>query len=130
MRQPPTYTTWKITCRTPADANSLRRWLSSRTDLDRVMVDEVVTTPNGVEQAQTVRHRLGDYFADIRIPHGAASDSRSIRLVFQKRHEAGRFWKDLMVNVLREIEATPEKAAIELEWKGETEPAASVTMAS
>ncbi len=48
----------------------------------------------------------------------------SFRLVFHRRPEAGRFWKDLMVNVLQEIETTPQKAPIDLDSKGETEPIA------
>jgi hypothetical protein len=48
----------------------------------------------------------------------------SFRLVFHRRPEAGRFWKDLMVNILQEIEATPQKASIELDSKGEKEPIA------
>jgi hypothetical protein len=46
----------------------------------------------------------------------------SFRLVFHMWPEAGRFWKDLMVNVLQEIETTPRKASIDLDSKGETEP--------
>jgi hypothetical protein len=46
----------------------------------------------------------------------------SFRLVFHRRPEAGRFWKDLMVNILQEIETTPRKASIDLDSKGEMEP--------
>jgi hypothetical protein len=46
----------------------------------------------------------------------------SFRLVFRRRPEAGRFWNDLMVNILPEIETIPQKAAIEVDSKGETEP--------
>jgi hypothetical protein len=37
------------------------------------------------------------------------------------RPEAGRFWKDLVVNLLQEIEIAPQKAAIDLDSKGEME---------
>jgi hypothetical protein len=122
MRQPPTYTVWKITCRSPEEAEALRQWLSSRIDLDRVLTDTVRASPGGVEQAQTVPHRLGDYFAAIRLLPDSAGHAVSLRLAFQRRPEAGRFWKDLMVNILQEIEAGPQKASIALEAKGETEP--------
>ena len=46
----------------------------------------------------------------------------SFRPVFHKRPEAGRFWKDLMVNILQEIETTSQKASIDLDSKGEMEP--------
>ena len=122
MRQPPTYTTWKITCHSPAEAHALQQWLSSRIKLDRVLTDTIRVTPDGVEQVQTVRHRLGDYFAAIRMLPESPANPASFRLVFHRRPEAGRFWKDLMVNILQEIETTAQKASIELDSKGEMEP--------
>ena len=125
MRQPPTYTSWRITCQSPEEARALQQWLSSRIDLGRVLTDTVRVTPNGVEQVQTVRHRLGDYFAAIRLLPDSPTNPASFRLVFHRRPEAGRFWKDLMVNILQEIETTPQKASIALDSKGEMEPIAS-----
>jgi len=122
MRQPPTCTSWKITCHSSEEAQALQQWLSSRIDLDRVLTDTVRVTPNGVEQVQNVRHRLGDYFAAIRTLPDSQANPASFRLVFHRRPEAGRFWKDLMVNILQEIETTPQKASIALDWKGEMEP--------
>jgi hypothetical protein len=122
MRQPPIYTSWKITSHSSDEAQALQQWLSSRIDLDRALTDTVRVTPNGVEQVQTARHRLGDYFADIRTLPDAQGSPASFRLVFHRRPEAGRFWKDLMVNLLQEIETAPQKASIELDSKGETEP--------
>jgi hypothetical protein len=122
MNQPPTYSSWKITCHSSEEAQALQQWLSSRIKLDRVLTDTVRIIPNGVEQAQTVPHRLGDYFASIRMFLDSQANPASFRLVFQRRPEAGRFWKDLMVNILQEIETRPEKASIELDSKGEKEP--------
>src|SRR5262245_4017014 len=128
MPQQPTYTSWKITCHSPEEAQGLQQWLSSRIDLDRVLTDTVRVTPNGVEQVQTVRHRLGDYFAAIRILPDSQANPASFRLVFQRRPDAGRFWKDLMVNILQEIEASHQKAAIELDSKGTIEPISNSSM--
>jgi hypothetical protein len=122
MSQSPTYNSWKITCQSSEEAQALQQWLSSRIQLDRVLTDTVRVIPNGVEQVQTVRHRLGDYFASLRTLPDSQANPASFRLVFEKRPEAGRFWKDLMVNILQEIEATPQKATIELDSKGEKEP--------
>jgi hypothetical protein len=118
MRQPPTYTSWKITCHSSDEADTLQQWLSSRIAMDRVLTDTVRVTPNGVEQVQAVRHRLGDYFADIHMVNDSQANPVSFRLVFHRRPEAGRFWKDLMVNILQEIEATPQKPSIDLDSKG------------
>ena len=90
--------------------------------MDRVLTDTVRVIPNGVEQVQTVRHRLGDYFTAIRMLPDSQVTPASFRLVFHRQPNAGRFWKDLMVNILQEIEATPQKVSIELESKGEMEP--------
>ena len=119
MRQPPLCIAWKITCRSLEEAQSLAQWLSSRIDPDRVMTDTVRVTPGGVEQVHSSPHRLGDYFADIRILHAPPATPAGFQLVFHRRPEAGRFWKDLMVNIVQEIEATPQKASIDLESKGE-----------
>src|SRR5438128_1671158 len=127
MRQPPAYTSWKITCHSPDDSRALQQWLSSRIDLDRVFTDTVRAVPDGVEQVQTVRHRLGDYFADIAMLPDPQATPASFRLVFHKRPDAGRFWKDLMVNILQEIETTPQKASIEVESKTNRESATPAT---
>src|SRR5205085_316020 len=100
MRQPPTYTVWKITCHSPVEVQALQQWLSSRIDLERVWTDTVRVSPNGVEQVQTVPHRLGDYFATIRMLPDSQANPSSFRLVFHRQPEAERFWKDLMVNIL------------------------------
>jgi hypothetical protein len=127
MRQTPTYITWKLTCHSPEEAQALQHWLSSRIDLDRVMSDTVHVNPDGVEQVQTVDHRLGDYFEAIRILPDSQANPASFRLVFQRRPEAGRFWKDLMVNILQEIETSALPALIELDSKGEMEPVTPTT---
>jgi hypothetical protein len=122
MRQPPTYTSWKITCHSFEEAKGLQQWLSDRIDLNRVLTDTARVTPNGVEEVRTVRHRLGDYFSDIRLLPDSHANSASFSLVFQRRPDAGRFWKDLMVNILREFEPTPQIVSIELDSKGKMEP--------
>jgi len=125
MRQPPTYTTWTITCRSPDDARVLRRWLAPRIDLNRVWTDTLRTAPNGTESVRAIPHRLGDYFTEIRMLPDAWGNSERFRLMFRRRPDAGRFWKDLMVNVLGEIQSGAEEASVELDSKGETAPAAA-----
>ena len=122
MIQPPTYYTWKIDCCSPVEAQTLHRWLSSRIDLDRIWTDSVHVYPHGVEEVTTVPHRFGDYFEAIDMLQNSEADPASFRIVFQKWLNAGRFWKDLRVNILREIETTYPNASIRLESKGEREP--------
>ncbi len=70
-----------------------------------------------MDNRQIVRHRLGDYFAAIRLLP-VAGDAASLRLVFERRPDAGRFWKDLMVNILQQAEKAAETTAIALDYKG------------
>ena len=128
MRQPPTYTSWKITCKSSEEAQALQRWLSSHIDLDRVLTDTVRINPNGVEQVKIVQHRLGDYFAAIRVLPDSQANPASLRLVFQRRPQAGRFWKDLMVNILQEIEAAPQRVSIGLDSKDDMEPISTTSL--
>ncbi|HQU41598.1 MAG: hypothetical protein B7Z73_01815 [Planctomycetia bacterium 21-64-5] len=123
MHPVPPYIMWKITCRSCDEAKLLERWLSSRIDLDRTLVDTVHTMPNGVEHVNSVPRRLGDYFTAIRVLPGVDANANSFRLRFERRPNAARFWKDLMVSVLQEIEASPEKPTVAVDSKGEPEEA-------
>ena len=112
---------WKITCRTPEEAQALWQWLDGRIDLNRVIASTVHSFPDGVEQVRTIPHRLGDYFADILLLPDAQTSSSSFRLVFHRRAEAARFWKDLMASILGEVKTASQEASIQLNAKGEIE---------
>jgi hypothetical protein len=117
MRQPQLFTSWTIACPSPEDCQALQRWLSGRIDRDRVMTDTIRTGPPGTQQSQDVRHRLSDHFADIRMV--AAPTPSAFRLVFHRLPGGNRYWKDMMVNILQEIQASAPKASITLEYKGD-----------
>jgi hypothetical protein len=117
MRQPQLFTSWTITCPSPEDCRALQRWLSARIDRERVVPDTIRTGPPAAQQTQEVGHRLGDHFADIRMIGTPAA--ATFRLVFHRLPGGDRYWKDLMVNVLQEIEARAPKASIVLEYKGD-----------
>lgn len=121
MHQAPTNTSWQVTCRSPEEAQVLRQWLAGRIDLDRVLTDTARISPGGLDEAQSVGHRLGDYFTSICVAPEAPPALASFRLVFQKRPDAERFWKDLMVNILQEIEANFHQTSLSLHLKGEAE---------
>ncbi|HJT32997.1 MAG TPA: hypothetical protein VJ783_13230 [Pirellulales bacterium] len=117
MHREPSLTIWKITCRSGEEAKALEMWLSSQIDLNRTIVDTIRTAPNGVEKVEAVPHRLGDYFAAIHVSPGCSDDPTCLRLSFERRADAGRFWKDLMVHILQEIESSPQKPTINLDSK-------------
>ena len=76
----------------------------------------------GYNRCSVVRHRLGDYFAAIRLLP-VAGDATALRLIFERLPEAGRFWKDLMITILQESEKEEETAAVALDYKGDDLPA-------
>jgi hypothetical protein len=98
-----------------------------RIDLDRVLVDERHSYPGGIESIETVPHRLGDYFADVFLLEGASESAPEFRLVFQRRPDSGRFWKDLMVRLLSEIKTAPQVRAVTLDSKSDEAPAGRAT---
>jgi len=125
MRQPQLYTSWLITCHSPEESQTLQRWLADRIDLNRVLFDMIRSGQNGGEQVESIPHRLGDYFAAIQVLPPPTKQPSSFRLVFHRLSAASRFWKDLMVNLIREIEATSEEKSIQLDYKGDEEPVAT-----
>jgi hypothetical protein len=112
MRQSSTETSWKVTCLTHEDAETLRQTLVERIDLDRILKDTIRVVEAGMEREQIEPHRLGDYFTAINVLPDAQADPTAFRIVFHRLPTAGRFWKDLMVNVLQEIESSPQKPTI------------------
>ena len=121
MPSPPLYTSWLVQCGSPEASQALQRRLSGLVRLDALMEDKVRTYQGGVEKCQVQQHRLGDYFADIRLLP-APGKASAFRLVFQRLPQAGRFWKDLMVNIIQETQSSPEATAITLDYKGNQEP--------
>jgi hypothetical protein len=111
MPQTPLYTSWLIRWRDANAAAQLGRRLTEQIALDRVIEDVVRTATGGLENRQVVPHRLCDYFTAIRLLP-VAEDATALRLVFEHRPNAGRFWKDLMVNILQETEKEEETTAI------------------
>lgn len=122
MLEPQTYTCWRISCRTASDSRMLQSKVHSLISLDRRIVDRQRTFPNGKEVERQQDHLLRDYFSEISV---ISSDElvAKFRLVFHRKSMAGRFWKDLMVTILGEVEANLETVSVELEYKGDKEPA-------
>jgi hypothetical protein len=130
MKTAPLYTTWRVFSPSPAQIAVLHQFLADRIRLDRVLVDTVQSYPGGVEQAQTVPHRLGDYFEALSLLAGPEQEAGEFRLVFHRRPDAGRFWKDLMVAILEEAQAASQTKAIALDSKGDEAPRLPATASS
>jgi len=122
MKAAPLYTTWLICCHSAADRNALQERLADLLNLDRELIDEIHRYPGGVEHVERVPHRLGDYFDRIFTLPGTPGADGELRLVFQRRPDSGRFWKDLMVNLLSEIQAAPPTKTVTLDSKSDEAP--------
>jgi hypothetical protein len=104
--------TWVFTCRSLETLRLLKRIARHESDLGKVFVDVAVAFPGGVEQRTMQHHRLGDYFDRIQVLSDDSPASTSFSLVFQPRPGAGRYWKDLMVQILRTIETAAADVSI------------------
>jgi acyl carrier protein phosphodiesterase len=88
--------TYVISCESPERLSDVAQLAKRKIVLDNAFVDTVRSFPNGVEERKTREHRLRDYFDEIQVDH--LEGSKSFRLVFRPRDDAGRFWKDLVLH--------------------------------
>lgn len=79
--------------------------------LDRVSTVVSFSFPGGVERRVERSYRIGDYFDRIEIGN-LMSEGRSFEMVFHVRPDAGRYWKDLIVGILRDMEQAGFETAI------------------
>lgn len=119
MLHAPIYYSWLVTCASPEQCDELRCRLNPAIDLTRVITKTVCNYPSGIEHTWQEHHRLGDYFADLQFVPTAPE---SFLFVLRRLPEAGRFWKDLMVGILRQLEDDPVKPKITIHEKSDTPP--------
>jgi hypothetical protein len=114
------FTSWLVRCPTPEDSRRIQQQLPEQIELDRTLGQEVRAFPAGIEVRTEHTHRLGDYFASIRLL--PAADSSSFRILFHRRADAMRYWKDLMVRILQDLRQTSPETVTTLEYRGDAEP--------
>jgi hypothetical protein len=119
MRNDPLVLIWLVRCPSPEASRRLKEWLSSATAPDTTFVDEVRSFPDDREECSPQSHRLGDYFASIRVLPGPKENDASFRLEFQRRPDAGRPWKDLMVRILEGLRGLAPDTTTVLEYRGD-----------
>jgi hypothetical protein len=119
MRHDPIFTSWFVHCSSPEEAQRLRDFLSDRITQDTTIENTVRACPDGVETQRIEQHRLGDYFADIRLLPGPADATTIFRILFERRPEAGRFWKDLIVRILRSLHQVSTEVTTTLDYRGD-----------
>jgi hypothetical protein len=125
MRYDPTFLSWLVPCSSPEEARRLQDWLAERVTLVTVMENVIRGYPEGEESDRVEYHRLGDYFEEIRVFPGSPDLPSVFRVVFHRRPDAGRFWKDLMVRNLVSLQKLLSDTKITLDYRGEEDPVAA-----
>jgi hypothetical protein len=118
MRNDPLFTVWTVHFATPEEATRARGVLHALEDLNSVVVDSVISSG----AIRDVPYRVGDFFEEVRLFPGPPEDRFSVRVLFRRLPTAGRFWKDIMVNLLDSIRRTHGDVTITLAYKGNDFP--------
>jgi hypothetical protein len=113
---------WVINCPSPVDCRKLRDWARAELTPNTTFVDEVRAFPDGKEVLREVSHRLGDHFDSIQEWPTAEQQSTSFRLLFHRRLDAGRVWKDLMARALQQVRDRAAHTTTTLEYRGDQPP--------
>jgi hypothetical protein len=121
MRNDPLFTVWTIRCELPEDLRRIRQLLEEKTGPDHILVDRVSQFPAGLETTVEEQHRLGDYFQEVRCFPGSDDDSSVLRLLFHRRPDAGRYWKDLIVRIIQSVQNSARNVSITLDYRGDDE---------
>jgi hypothetical protein len=103
MRQDPLVISWTILCDSEEALRRAAEVLRTETNPERVAVDQKKSVPGGVEVLSQESHRLGDYFREIQVLP-SEKGPLACRVVFHRRPNAGRPWKDLMARVLQAVQ--------------------------
>ncbi len=97
MENGPLKIAWNVICPSAATIGIVREVLDRTAHLDAIQS----VTVTGGDMVHEEAYRLGDYFENIHVetpPNGAA---HTLRIVFARLPNAGRYWRDLMVRVLQ-----------------------------
>jgi hypothetical protein len=120
MRDDPLFLLWIIKCPSIESCHQLQTWLPSQLTAETVFVDDIRAFPAGVACSNRESHRLGDYFESVQVLASGEESPMSFRLLFHRRPEAARYWKDLMVRILQEVRDAAAQAT--LEYRGDQDP--------
>jgi hypothetical protein len=122
MRHDPLYTSWIISCGSEEEVRQVQRALRDIVKPDATLFDVVRAFPAGTEARSIEPHRLGDYFASVRLLPGPPGASSAFRMLFHRRPDAGRYWKDFMVKMLDAARRAAPNVTTTLEYRGDELP--------
>ena len=125
MRHDDLFFSWLVQCSSQEQACNIRQSLEASPLTSLTFPDTIRAFPGGSEVSQTQTYVVGDYFASVRVLPEAAPGS--FQLLFQRKPDAPRHWKDVMMYVLRlvrEENARNESSPVEivLKYRGDAYP--------
>lgn len=123
MRRDPLFLLWTVRCPSPEDCRRLQSWLAPLVAPEATFVDEVRVFTEEGEATRREPHRLGEYFESVQVLSAGESSPAAFRLVFRRRAEASRFWKDMMVRLLQKVRDEAAGTTTTLDYQGDEEPA-------
>ena len=115
MRRDPIFLVIDVRCSSPDEAAKVEDMVRRLGRRDAIHTDAVT----GGGMTSEVSHRIGDFFEDIRVLPRVGEDGRALRVVFHRRPDAGRFWKDLMVRIVRAVEQRDPAPSVTLVYQGD-----------
>jgi hypothetical protein len=102
--------TYIIRCRSSDALRKAKETVLSLTQPNEEIARTFITFPRGIERREMISLRVGDYFDSVETNY---LDPLSFQMTFQVSQKADRFWKDLVVSIIRSIsELIPEVSAI------------------
>jgi hypothetical protein len=119
MRNGPYVIAWDVLCPSVAEAHAVRELLDREANLDAVV--SVTVTGGGTTREEV--HCLRDYFQAIHVGPRSPEGPHALRVVFQRLPNAGRYWRDLMVRLLRCVSRVSDRITITMAYRREDGPA-------
>jgi hypothetical protein len=115
MRRDPIFLVFDVRCPSPDEAAKVEAMIRRLGRRDAIHTDAVT----GDGKTAEVSHRIGDFFEDVLVFPRVGEDTRALRVVFHRRPDAGRFWKDLMVWIVRAMEQRDPSPSVTLVYQGD-----------
>jgi hypothetical protein len=122
MRDDPLFLVWNIRCTSPQEADRVRQRLREESAPEAVIIDSVFAAGDTSE----VPYRVGDFFQGLELLPGPDGDPCALRVVFQRSPTSGRFWKDMMIRLLRSAQQAGNNPVISLAYRGDRPPGPAV----
>jgi hypothetical protein len=101
MRHDHRYISWLVRCGSEEQARDIRQGFEAFPITSLTFSDTVRAFPSGSEIHQSQPHLVGDYFTSVAIL--PETEHSTFQLLFQRKPDAPRHWKDVMMYVLRMV---------------------------